>query len=144
MHTDEDRARFLTFLPDSEEQLAQLEADGEITTAREIAFVVPAPEMVAQGMPPFAVLPVRMVRELCTKTASPMTRRLAALAALVTALCACAPTPSGGTYQLARPVTDRGVTLGAGTLTFGAERVDMALTVSITSCSEPAMVTASA
>ncbi len=72
MHTDEDRARFLTFLPDAEEQLAQLEADGEITTAREIAFVVPAPEMMAQGMPPFAVLPVRMVRELCTKTASPM------------------------------------------------------------------------
>lgn len=73
-----------------------------------------------------------------------MTRRLAALAALVTALCACAPTPSGGTYQLASPVTDRGVTLGAGTLTFGAERVDMALTVSFASCSEPAMVTASA
>jgi len=72
MRNDEDRARFLAFLPDAEEQLARLEADGETTAAREVAFVVPAREMVAQGMPPFAVLPVRMVRELCAKTASPM------------------------------------------------------------------------
>lgn len=72
MHNDEDRARFLAFLPSAEEQLLRLEADGESTTMREVAFVVPAPAMVAQGMPPFAVLPLRMVRELCSKTASPM------------------------------------------------------------------------
>lgn len=67
-----DTARFLSFVASIEDHVAQLEADGEETNTRELAFVTPTREMIAHGHPPFAVLPSRMVREFCAKTASPM------------------------------------------------------------------------